>query len=75
MCLSTVDRRSRERFVESNHQIVALVEKFKLEGGPYRKGSTLGSTNHILERGLHGNQVPLLLGRKSCISTGWNIYM
>lgn len=61
--------------MESNHQIAALVEKFKLEGGPYRKGSTLGGTNHILEHGLHGNKVPLLLGRKSCISTCWNIYM
>ena len=29
--------RSRERFIESNNQISALVEKFKLEGGPYRK--------------------------------------
>ena len=37
MCLSTVDRRSRERFIESNNQISALVEKFKVEGGPYRK--------------------------------------
>lgn len=39
VCLSTVDRRSRERFVDSNNQIAALVEKFKLEGGPYRKSS------------------------------------
>jgi len=37
LCLSTVDRRSRERFIESNNQISALVEKFKLEGGPFRK--------------------------------------
>jgi len=37
LCLSTVDRRSRERFIESNNQISTLVEKFKLEGGPYRK--------------------------------------
>ncbi|GFG30134.1 hypothetical protein Cfor_09532 [Coptotermes formosanus] len=37
LCLSTVDRRSRERFIESNHQIAALVEKFKLEGGPFRR--------------------------------------
>lgn len=37
LCLSTVDRRSRERFIESNNQISALVEKFKVEGGPYRK--------------------------------------
>nr|WJJ08872.1 ATP-binding cassette sub-family G member 5 [Penaeus chinensis] len=39
LCLSTVDRRSRERFIDSNNQIAALVEKFKLEGGPYRKYS------------------------------------
>ena len=39
LCLSTVDRRSRERFIESNNQISALVEKFKVEGGPYRKFS------------------------------------
>ena len=32
-----MDRRSRERFIESNNQISALVEKFKVEGGPYRK--------------------------------------
>ena len=31
LCLSTVDRRSRERFIESNNQISALVEKFKVE--------------------------------------------
>lgn len=35
--MSTVDRRSRERFIESNNQIASLVEKFKLEGGAYRK--------------------------------------
>jgi ATP-binding cassette subfamily G (WHITE) protein 5 (sterolin 1) len=37
VCLSTVDRRSRERFIESNNQIASLVERFKLEGGAYRK--------------------------------------
>ncbi|XP_037093116.1 ATP-binding cassette sub-family G member 5-like [Pollicipes pollicipes] len=37
LCLSTVDRRSRERFIESNNQIAALVERFRAEGGPYRK--------------------------------------
>ncbi|XP_076064875.1 ATP-binding cassette sub-family G member 5 [Oratosquilla oratoria] len=37
LCLSTVDRRSRERFIDSNNQIAALVERFKLEGAPYRK--------------------------------------
>ncbi|CAL4134223.1 unnamed protein product [Meganyctiphanes norvegica] len=39
LCLSTVDRRSRDRFVDSNNQIAALVERFKLEGAPYRKYS------------------------------------
>ncbi|XP_058792756.1 ATP-binding cassette sub-family G member 5 [Phymastichus coffea] len=33
LCLSTVDRRSRERFIESNQQISVLVDKFKAEGG------------------------------------------
>ncbi|XP_042910538.1 ATP-binding cassette sub-family G member 5 isoform X4 [Parasteatoda tepidariorum] len=37
LCLSTVDRRTRERFIESSTQISALVEKFKMEGGHYRK--------------------------------------
>lgn len=71
MCLSTVDRRSRERFIESNHQISALVEKFKIEGGVYRKGSVSGA-NHSLE---HGQKVPLLLGRPSSFQVGWTIYM
>lgn len=37
MCLSTVDRRSRDRFIESSAQIAALVDKFKLEGHEYNK--------------------------------------
>lgn len=35
VCLSTVDRRSRERFMESNAQILDLVEKFKTDGTSY----------------------------------------
>lgn len=35
LCLSTVDRRSRERFLESNAQILDLVEKFKTDGVSY----------------------------------------
>jgi len=35
--LSTVDRRTRERFIESSAQIAALVDKFKLEGQEFRK--------------------------------------
>lgn len=37
VCLSTVDRRSRDRFIESSAQIAALVDKFKVEGHEYRK--------------------------------------
>ncbi|KAL7635184.1 UNVERIFIED_CONTAM: hypothetical protein RMT77_014170 [Armadillidium vulgare] len=37
LCLSTVDRRSRDRFIDSNNQIAALVERFRGEGGPFRK--------------------------------------
>ncbi|KAK3930702.1 ATP-binding cassette sub-family G member 5 [Frankliniella fusca] len=43
LCLSTVDRRSRDRFIESNHQIAALVDKFKLEGTPFRKSASSGA--------------------------------
>ncbi|KAK0166644.1 hypothetical protein PV327_004136 [Microctonus hyperodae] len=44
LCLSTVDRRSRERFLESNQQISNLVEKFKIEGGLYMKETPQGPT-------------------------------
>ncbi|XP_076653334.1 ATP-binding cassette sub-family G member 5 [Halictus rubicundus] len=37
LCLSTVDRRSRDRFLESNQQISVLVDKFKAEGVIYMK--------------------------------------
>ncbi|GLH08226.1 Protein brown [Gryllus bimaculatus] len=49
LCLSTVDRRSRERFIESNHQIAALVEKFKMEGGPFRKTSAILSGRTVVD--------------------------
>uniref|UniRef100_T1J9E6 ABC transporter domain-containing protein n=1 Tax=Strigamia maritima TaxID=126957 RepID=T1J9E6_STRMM len=39
LCLSTVDRRSRERIIDSTGQIGSLVEKFRLEGAPYRKSA------------------------------------
>uniref|UniRef100_A0A1Y1MH93 ABC transporter domain-containing protein n=1 Tax=Photinus pyralis TaxID=7054 RepID=A0A1Y1MH93_PHOPY len=75
LCLSTVDRRSRERFVESNHQITALVEKFKMEGNAYNKGAL----SHTLERGNgmvgHNNKIPLLQGRPSSFYVGWILYM
>lgn len=43
MCLSTVDRRSRERFLESNQQISVLVEKFNVEGGLYMEEAPQGA--------------------------------
>uniref|UniRef100_A0A8D8X0G3 ATP-binding cassette sub-family G member 5 n=1 Tax=Cacopsylla melanoneura TaxID=428564 RepID=A0A8D8X0G3_9HEMI len=58
LCLSTVDRRSRERFIESNNQIVALVEKFKIEGGPYRKCAS----SVIMDHG--SNTIPSLTSHK-----------
>ena len=57
VCLSTVDRRSRERFIESNNQIASLVEKFKVEGASYRKFSGLNSASSapdMLDNGLEG---------------------
>ena len=56
MCLSTVDRRSRERFIESNNQIASLVEKFKIEGAAYRKFAGLqqdiagGEANNVEQK-------------------------
>ena len=57
VCLSTVDRRSRERFIESNNQIASLVEKFKVEGASYRKFSGLNSNSSapdMMDNGLEG---------------------
>ncbi|XP_060529155.1 ATP-binding cassette sub-family G member 5 [Cylas formicarius] len=68
LCLSTVDRRSRERFLESNHQIAALVEKFKIEGGAYRKTTSINGPGHPSE-----HKIPLLLGRPNKMSVGWTI--
>ncbi|XP_014216572.1 ATP-binding cassette sub-family G member 5 [Copidosoma floridanum] len=51
LCLSTVDRRSRDRFLESNQQISVLVDKFKAEGGVFLKeapASTLAGS-HLKE--------------------------
>ncbi|XP_017786631.1 PREDICTED: ATP-binding cassette sub-family G member 5 [Nicrophorus vespilloides] len=76
LCLSTVDRRSRERFVESNNQISALVEKFKIEGPSYRQNSISG--HHNMDHGTllsHGNKVPLLQGKPSSFHVGWLLYL
>ena len=58
MCLSTVDRRSRERFIESSSQIASLVEKFKLEGAAYRKLSASAASGEVENAEMH-QKVPL----------------
>ncbi|XP_051172307.1 ATP-binding cassette sub-family G member 5 isoform X2 [Leptopilina boulardi] len=58
LCLSTVDRRSREKFLESNRQISILVDKFKTEGVVYMKDaitikeSRLGIMNKNMRLGI-----------------------
>lgn len=75
VCLSTVDRRSRERFIESNTQIIALVEKFKLEGGPYRKSSAGGASHVVLGGDSGGHKLPYTnLGKPSGFQVGFTLY-
>ncbi|CAG9840597.1 unnamed protein product [Diabrotica balteata] len=74
LCLSTVDRRSRERFVESNYQIAALVEKFKNEGVIFQKSPSMISPNQNHEHGQH-DKVPFMHGRPGRFSTAWTIYV
>ncbi|RZF36626.1 hypothetical protein LSTR_LSTR007329 [Laodelphax striatellus] len=79
LCLSTVDRRSRERFIESNTQIIALVEKFKLEGGPYRKSSAGGGgAGHVLlgtGESPPSHKMPLTtLGKPGTLQIGFTLY-
>jgi len=59
LCLSTVDRRSRERFIESNNQIASLVEKFKIEGGAYRKFAGLNSQHPDIDNVDQHQKIPL----------------
>ncbi|KAK6638529.1 hypothetical protein RUM43_006796 [Polyplax serrata] len=77
LCLSTVDRRSRERFIESNHQIAALVEKFKVEGGPFRKAvptNQADSVDPIMAASQH--KVPLsAFGRPGVFQVASTLYM
>lgn len=49
LCLSTVDRRSQERFLESSSQIAALVDKFRMEGRPFRKCAIAYAAEQALE--------------------------
>ena len=82
VCLSTVDRRSRERFIESNNQIASLVEKFKVEGASYRKFSGLNSAStapDMIDNGLEGGgahhqKVPLTAyGRPGSLTVLMNL--
>ncbi|KAM3961608.1 ATP-binding cassette sub-family G member 5 [Aphomia sociella] len=70
LCLSTVDRRSRERFIESNHQIAALVEKFKLEGQGIMQGN-LNDHNRIV----NPNKIQLNYGKPSGFKVFWMLYV
>uniref|UniRef100_A0A0K2T2T6 ATP-binding cassette sub-family G member 5 n=2 Tax=Lepeophtheirus salmonis TaxID=72036 RepID=A0A0K2T2T6_LEPSM len=76
LCLSTVDRRSRDRFIESNNQIASLVEKFKMEGGPYRKyGGPPPDAESVLDAASH-QKVPLTAyGRPNSITIFYYLLM
>ncbi|XP_055353636.1 ATP-binding cassette sub-family G member 5-like [Paramacrobiotus metropolitanus] len=37
LCLATVDRRSKEKFTETNSHIEILVQKYKVEGEPFKR--------------------------------------
>ncbi|KOB67385.1 Uncharacterized protein OBRU01_19892, partial [Operophtera brumata] len=69
-CLSTVDRRSRERFIESNQQIAALVEKFKVEGHAIMQGA-----HHESSRILNPNKVQMNYGKPSGANVIWMLYV
>ncbi|XP_072940195.1 ATP-binding cassette sub-family G member 5 [Epargyreus clarus] len=70
LCLSTVDRRSRERFIESNHQIAALVEKFRLEGPGIMQSN---HTEH--SRIINPNKIQMNYGKPSGVKVIWMLYM
>lgn len=78
LCLATVDRRSRERFIESSSQIQTLVEKFRNDGARYRKAgppSELGGGNHVMADAAAPYKLPLTAyGQPSCWQTFWAIY-
>lgn len=47
MCLSTVDRRSRERFIESSAQIAALVDKFRMNSDRLLNSIERGNSHEL----------------------------
>ncbi|XP_066598456.1 ATP-binding cassette sub-family G member 5 isoform X2 [Prorops nasuta] len=75
LCLSTVDRRSRDRFLESNQQISVLVDKFKVEGVLYMKEAPQGPASvkdisfGIMHKGLGKGIKP------GCFSTLLALYL
>ncbi|RWS15547.1 ABC transporter sub-family G-like protein 12 [Dinothrombium tinctorium] len=89
LCLSTVDRRSRDRFIESSAQIAALVDKFKVEGHEYRKhipqmannNGTMGNTSPTIPLTAYGRASSFtvtlaLLGRQfNSMFTWWNLFL
>jgi len=87
LCLSTIDRRSQARYFESSNQITALVEKFRMEGRPFRKcvvsyASENLETEHRLPLTAYGRpssgQILTTLIRREwttvwrCSATGWS---
>ncbi|XP_074602676.1 ATP-binding cassette sub-family G member 5 isoform X2 [Brevipalpus obovatus] len=70
LCLSTVDRRNRECFIDSSGQIASLVDKFKQEGLNYRKYTApVANGNQNGPNGM-GPSIPLTAyGRAS----SWNV--
>lgn len=70
LCLSTVDRRSRENFIESNHQVAALVEKFKLEGQGIMQGN-LHENNRII----NPNKAQMNYGKPGGFKVIWMLYV
>ena len=88
VCLSTVDRRSRDRFLESNQQISVLVDKFKSEGGSFLKeapASTLAASQ-LKETPTSSTLAPTPIGmshkslqnrgiKPGCFSTFFALYL
>ncbi|CAG0920343.1 unnamed protein product [Notodromas monacha] len=75
LCLSTVDRRSRERLLESNNQIAALVDRFKTDGEPFLRSAGPPPAPDLDSADVHGgNKVPLTAyGKPGTGTTLWTL--
>ncbi|XP_065337715.1 ATP-binding cassette sub-family G member 5 [Cloeon dipterum] len=70
LCLSTVDRRSRDLFMDSTQQIASLVEKFKIQGSAY--SHDIAGVPLSPER---GHKLPLcVLGRPGALKKFWALF-